>query len=163
MKDNQKDQIRQLQRIINSSKKIVFLGGAGVSIESGIPDFRSSTGIFTSDKHAELRPEQIVSHSYFTQNTSEFFKYYLTRMVHPNAVPNDAHKKLAELEKAGKLSAIITQNIDGLHEMAGSKNVIDIHGTIYENHCTKCNESYTLEELMGLMKKRKKNVPICVM
>ena len=125
MENNQKDQIRQLQKIINTSKNIVFLGGAGVSTESGIPDFRSSRN---SANDNSLPPEIALSIGFFELHPKKFFDYYFSHLVHPNAKPNAAHLKLAELEKSGKLTHIITQNVDGLHEKAGSKKVINLHG-----------------------------------
>ena len=116
--------INQLQEIINSSDNIVFFGGAGVSTESGIPDFRSESGIFKSLKKYGASPEQLVSHSYYIDHTEEFYNYYKENLVFTDAEPNPAHIKLAELEKAGKLKTVITQNIDGLHQKAGSKKVL---------------------------------------
>lgn len=130
------------QEIIDDSKRIVFFGGAGVSTESGIPDFRSADGLYSQKYH--YPPEQIVSHSFYMRNTDEFYRFYKDRMIFPDAKPNAAHLKLAQLEKAGKLSAVITQNIDGLHQMAGSRNVIELHGSVHRNYCTKCKKFYTL-------------------
>ncbi len=132
----------ELQEIIDKSSRIVFFGGAGVSTESGIPDFRSADGLY-SQKY-KYPPEQIVSHTFFTQRTEEFYEFYRDRMIFPDAKPNAAHLKLAELEKAGKLSAVITQNIDGLHQAAGSRNVIELHGSVHRNYCTKCGKFYPL-------------------
>ncbi len=131
-----------LQEIIDDSKRIVFFGGAGVSTESGIPDFRSADGLYS--QHYKYPPEQIVSHTFFTQYPDEFYRFYRDRMIFPDAKPNAAHLKLAELERAGKLSAVITQNIDGLHQAAGSKNVIELHGSVHRNYCTKCGKFYPL-------------------
>lgn len=131
-----------LQEIIDDSKRIVFFGGAGVSTESGIPDFRSADGLY-SQKY-RYPPEQIVSHTFFVRYPEEFYRFYRDRMIFPDAKPNAAHLKLAELEQAGKLSAVITQNIDGLHQAAGSKNVIELHGSVHRNYCTKCNRFYPL-------------------
>ena len=153
MKDNQKDQIRQLQRIINSSKKIVFLGGAGVSTESGIPDFRSSRNGSNAEN---IPPEIALSIGFFEHYPKKFFDYYFRNLVHPDAKPNAAHYKLAELEKAGKLTHIITQNVDGLHEKAGSKKVINIHGSIHSNHCRCCHKKYTLQQIQSM-----DSIPIC--
>lgn len=132
-----------LQSIIDEGRKIVFFGGAGVSTESGIPDFRSQDGLY-SLKY-KFPPEQIISHSFFTANPEEFYRFYRDRMIYPAAKPNAAHLKLAELERAGKLSAVVTQNIDGLHTDAGSKNVIELHGSVRRNHCMKCGKPYGLE------------------
>lgn len=131
-----------LQEIIDDSKRIVFFGGAGVSTESGIPDFRSADGLYS--QQYKYPPEQIVSHTFFTHYPDEFYRFYRDRMIFPDAKPNAAHLKLAELEQAGKLSAVITQNIDGLHQAAGSKNVIELHGSVHRNYCTKCGKFYPL-------------------
>lgn len=131
-----------LQEIIDDSSRIVFFGGAGVSTESGIPDFRSEDGLY-SQKYS-YPPEQIVSHTFYVRNTEEFYRFYKDRMIFPDAKPNAAHLKLAELEAAGKLSAVITQNIDGLHQMAGSKKVIELHGSVHRNYCEKCGKFYPL-------------------
>lgn len=131
-----------LQEIIDDSRKIVFFGGAGVSTESGIPDFRSVDGLY--NQKYKFPPEMIISHSFFVQNPEEFYRFYRDRMIYTNALPNAAHKKLAEWEKRGILSAVVTQNIDGLHQLAGSKNVIELHGSIHRNYCTKCGKFYPL-------------------
>ena len=137
--------ISQLQEIINSSDNIVFFGGAGVSTESGIPDFRSEKGIFNSLKKYGASPEQLVSHSYYMENTEEFFNYYKENLIFKDAQPNPAHYKLAELEKAGKLKAVITQNVDGLHQKAGSKNVLELHGSVLRNYCVRCGKFHSGE------------------
>lgn len=134
-----------LQEIIDDSKRIVFFGGAGVSTESGIPDFRSADGLY-SQKY-DYPPEQIVSHTFFTKRPEEFFRFYRDRMIFPKAKPNAAHKKLAELERAGKLHAVITQNIDGLHQAAGSVNVIELHGSVHRNYCMSCGKFYPLSAI----------------
>lgn len=131
-----------LQQIIDESNRIVFFGGAGVSTESGIPDFRSADGLYS--QQYKYPPEQIVSHTFFVKYPEEFFRFYKDRMIFPKAKPNAAHKKLAELEQAGKLHAVITQNIDGLHQAAGSVNVIELHGSIHRNYCMKCGKFYPL-------------------
>lgn len=130
----------RLQEIIDDSENIVFFGGAGVSTESGIPDFRSADGIY----HQQYRysPEQIVSHSFFVRNTEAFYEFYKDKMMFLEAKPNAAHLKLAQLEAEGKLKAVITQNIDGLHQAAGSKNVWELHGSIHRNYCRKCGKFY---------------------
>lgn len=130
----------RLQEIIDDSENIVFFGGAGVSTESGIPDFRSADGIY----HQQYRysPEQIVSHSFFMRNTEAFYEFYKEKMMFLEAKPNAAHLKLAQLEAEGKLKAVITQNIDGLHQAAGSKNVWELHGSIHRNYCRKCGKFY---------------------
>lgn len=142
------------QEIIDDSKRIVFFGGAGVSTESGIPDFRSADGLYSQKYH--YPPEQIVSHSFYMRNTDEFYRFYKDRMIFPDAKPNAAHLKLAQLEKAGKLSAVITQNIDGLHQMAGSRNVIELHGSVHRNYCTKCKKFYTLSAVT-----ESDGIPLC--
>lgn len=131
-----------LQQIIDSSSRIVFFGGAGVSTESGIPDFRSADGLYS--QQYKFPPEQIVSHTFFTKYPEEFFRFYRDRMIFPKAKPNAAHKKLAELELAGKLHSVITQNIDGLHQAAGSINVIELHGSVHRNYCMDCGRFYPL-------------------
>ncbi len=134
-----------LQEIIDDSSRIVFFGGAGVSTESGIPDFRSADGLY--NQKYKYPPEQIVSHTFFVKNTAEFYRFYRDRMIFPDAKPNAAHLKLAELEKAGKLSCVITQNIDGLHQAAGSENVVELHGSVLRNHCVKCGKFYPLSAI----------------
>lgn len=136
-----------LQEIIDDSKRIVFFGGAGVSTESGIPDFRSVDGLY--NQKYKFPPEQIISHSFFEENTEEFYRFYKDRMIFKDAQPNAAHFKLAELEKAGKLSCVITQNIDGLHQKAGSSRVIELHGSVMRNFCMKCREFYPLEYIVN--------------
>ena len=133
-------EIAKLQEIIDDSENIVFFGGAGVSTESGIPDFRSADGIY----HQQYRysPEQIVSHSFFVRNTEAFYEFYKDKMMFLEAKPNVAHLKLAQLEAEGKLKAVITQNIDGLHQAAGSKTVWELHGSIHRNYCQKCGKFY---------------------
>ena len=136
-----------LQSVIDEGKRIVFFGGAGVSTESGIPDFRSADGLY-SQKY-KFPPERIISHSFFMSQPEEFYRFYRDRMIFPEAKPNAAHLKLAELERAGKLSAVITQNIDGLHTAAGSKNVIELHGSVHRNHCMKCGRAYGLDFIIN--------------
>ena len=133
-------EIEKLQQIIDDSSHIVFFGGAGVSTESGIPDFRSAEGIY--HQKYKISPEQIVSHSFFMQYPEEFYAFYKSKMMFLDAKPNPAHRKLAELEAAGKLSAVVTQNIDGLHQAAGSKTVYELHGSIHRNYCRKCGKFY---------------------
>lgn len=132
--------LEELQSVIDKSKRIVFFGGAGVSTESGIPDFRSVDGLY--NQKYDYPPEQILSHTFFVHKTSEFFRFYRDKMLCLDKKPNKAHYKLAELEKAGKLSAVVTQNIDGLHQAAGSKNVLELHGSIHRNYCMKCHKFY---------------------
>ena len=140
--------IKELQEIIDISDNIVFFGGAGVSTESGIPDFRSESGIFKSLEKYGDTPENLVSHSYYIDHTKEFFEYYKDTLVFKDAEPNPAHFKLAELEEAGKLKAVITQNIDGLHQKAGSKEVLELHGSIHRNYCQICNKKYSLDYIL---------------
>ena len=137
------EQIAALQKQIDNASRIVFFGGAGVSTESGVPDFRSVDGLY-SQKYSEM-PETILSHSYFKRYPERFFAFYRDKMLFPDAKPNAAHRKLAELERAGKLTAVITQNIDGLHQAAGSKNVLELHGSVHRNHCMDCGRRYDLD------------------
>ena len=137
---------KQLANIIANSKNIVFFGGAGVSTESNIPDFRSVDGLY-NQKYPYL-PEQILSHTFFMNKTLEFFEFYREKMVFLNALPNEAHIVLAKLEEQGKLKGVITQNIDNLHFAAGSKNVMELHGSIYRNYCMKCGKFYDLDYVM---------------
>ena len=147
-------EIEDLKNLINDSQNIVFFGGAGVSTESGIPDFRSQDGLYNTQY--KYPPETILSRSFFMSNPSEFYKFYRNKMVFLNAKPNPAHFALAKLEEIGKLKAIVTQNIDGLHTMAGSKNVIELHGALRRNYCMDCKEPYTLELMLEA-----KDIPIC--
>ena len=133
-------EIEQLQEMIDESSRIVFFGGAGVSTESGIPDFRSADGIY--HQQYKYSPEQVVSHTFFMRYPEAFYEFYKEKMMALDAKPNPAHLKLAELEKAGKLTAVVTQNIDGLHQAAGSRNVYELHGSIHRNYCMKCGEFY---------------------
>ena len=134
-----------LQEMINDSKSIVFFGGAGVSTESGIPDFRSVDGLY--NQKYDYPPEQILSHTFFVSNTKEFYDFYRDKMICLDAKPNKAHLKLAELEKKGKLTAVVTQNIDGLHTLAGNKKVYELHGSVHRNYCTKCGKFYGIEAI----------------
>ena len=139
----------RVKEIIKKSNRIVFFGGAGVSTESNIPDFRSETGLYHAKEVYGVPPETILSHTYFMNNTETFFKYYRENLVYTSAKPNRAHMALSKLEEMGKLKAIATQNIDGLHQMAGSKVVYELHGTIHKNHCMKCGEAYNLEYVLN--------------
>lgn len=144
----------ELKEIISKSNNIVFFGGAGVSTESGIPDFRSSDGLYSAKyKHS---PEVMVSHSFFKTNTEEFFDFYINKMIFLEAEPNPAHKKLAELEKEGRVKAVITQNIDGLHQKAGSSNVLELHGSVLRNYCMKCGKFYDVNFVVN-----SKGIPKC--
>lgn len=142
------NKIEKLQEIIYASDNIVFFGGAGVSTESGIPDFRSESGIFKSLEKYGDTPERLISHSYYLEHTEEFFSYYKDCLIFPEAEPNSAHYTLARLEKEWKLKAIITQNIDGLHKKAGSKNVLELHGSVYRNYCEICKKEYDLNFIL---------------
>ena len=151
------DKIKQLEQILQSSKSIVFFGGAGVSTESGIPDFRSKTGLYNQKN--SLSPEIILSHDFFMRYPKQFYDYYFSKMVNLSIKPNQAHLQLAKWEKMGKIKAIVTQNIDGLHQIAGSKIVYELHGTIHKNYCMNCHKFYSIEELIKF--KNKKIVPKC--
>lgn len=142
--------IKKLANMIKESNNIVFFGGAGVSTESNIPDFRSASGLFNEKLNKNFTPEQLVSHSFYIRYPEEFYKFYKDKLVYKEARPNKAHIALAKLEKIGKLKAIVTQNIDGLHQMAGSKNVLELHGSIHRNYCTKCNKFFNLDEMLNL-------------
>lgn len=134
--------------MVLSSDNIVFFGGAGVSTESGIPDFRGSGGLYTNST-AKILPEVILSHDYLYAHPREFYSYYRANMLYPNAKPNACHIALARLEKMGKLKAVITQNIDGLHQKAGSRNVIELHGSSLKNYCVKCGKKYNLDYILS--------------
>lgn len=144
------DKIEELAYIIQSSQNIVFFGGAGVSTESGIPDFRSSNGIYNIELNQHFTAEQLVSHTMFERYPEQFFDFYKKHLIYPDARPNVAHDYLVHLEKTGKLKAIVTQNIDSLHEIAGSKNVLKIHGSVDRNYCTNCHRFYDLEDFLRL-------------
>ncbi|MGL5648375.1 MAG: NAD-dependent protein deacylase [Clostridium sp.] len=136
------NKIEELTKILRESDNIVFFGGAGVSTESDIPDFRSANGLFNEKLNMTFTPEQLVSHSFYVRYPEEFFNFYKAKLIYPNAKPNAAHIALAKLEALGKLKAVITQNIDGLHQAAGSKNVFELHGSVLRNYCTKCGQFY---------------------
>lgn len=138
----------QLKRWIAGSGNIVFFGGAGVSTESGIPDFRSVDGLY--NQQYDYPPETIISHSFYRRNPEEFFRFYKHKMLFPDAKPNAAHLALSKLEEQGKLQAVITQNIDGLHQAAGSREVMELHGSVHRNYCTRCGEFYTLEDILAM-------------
>lgn len=146
--------ILELKQLIAQSDNIVFFGGAGVSTESGIPDFRSVDGLY--NQHYKYPPETILSHSFFISHPEEYYEFHRDKLVAPNAKPNRAHLRLAELEQEGKLRAVVTQNIDGLHQAAGSKNVLELHGSIHRCYCMRCNRPYPAERVnLG------KGVPKC--
>lgn len=147
-------EVTQLQEAIDKFENIVFFGGAGVSTESGIPDFRSVDGLY--NQQYDYPPETILSHTFFMNNPQEFYRFYQAKMLCDTAKPNAAHRKLAELEQTGKLKAVITQNIDNLHQMAGSKNVLELHGSVHRNHCMKCGKFYDFAYM-----KNSQGVPKC--
>lgn len=145
--DMKSEKINELRKIVEESDNIVFFGGAGVSTESGIPDFRSVDGLY--NQKYKYPPETIISHSFYLRNPEEFYRFYKDKMIFVDAKPNKAHLKLAELEREGKLKAVITQNIDGLHQMAGSKNVIELHGSVHRNYCERCHAFYNLDYIVN--------------
>ncbi len=148
------ENIEVLKKWVEESENIVFFGGAGVSTESGIPDFRSVDGLY--NQKYDYPPETILSHSFYKQRTEEFFRFYKDKMICTHAKPNQAHLKLAELERRGKLKAVITQNIDGLHQEAGSKTVLELHGSTLRNYCTNCRKGYGIDKIL-----KAKEVPVC--
>ena len=148
------EKINEFIKIINESNNIVFFGGAGVSTESGIPDFRSKDGLY--NQKYKFPPEEILSHTFFMNNTGEFYKFYRDKMNSLKYEPNITHLKLAKLEKIGKLKAIITQNIDGLHQKAGSRVVYELHGSVLRNYCMKCKKAYSADYIFS-----NENIPIC--
>ncbi len=143
-----------LQHWVNDSRSIVFFGGAGVSTESGIPDFRSTDGLY--HQSYAYPPETILSRTFFERNPAEFYRFYRDKMLAPDAEPNPAHRKLAELEQAGRLLAVVTQNIDGLHQKAGSRTVYELHGSVHRNTCLSCGRRYTLEDI-----RHTSGIPVC--
>ena len=148
------NEIERLKQWIGESDNIVFFGGAGVSTESGIPDFRSTDGLY--HQQYDYPPETILSHTFYKSNPEEFWRFYRDKMLYLTARPNAAHLKLAQLEQAGKVRAVITQNIDGLHQEAGSKNVLELHGSVHRNYCQRCGKFYTAEDIL-----RTSGVPRC--
>ncbi len=149
--------IEQLAAWMQESQRIVFFGGAGISTESGIPDFRSAAGIYQTETASPYAPEEILSRSFFNRHPEVFYDFYKTKMIHSEARPNPAHLCLAKLEQAGQLTHIITQNIDGLHQMAGSRNVLELHGSIHRNYCMDCRQFHSLDEVM----QSASVVPVC--
>lgn len=137
----------QLKKWLDESSRIVFFGGAGVSTESSIPDFRGVDGLY--HQQYEYPPETIISHSFYQQNPKEFYRFYRNRMLFPDAKPNRAHLALAKLERAGKLKAVVTQNIDGLHQAAGSREVLELHGSVHRNYCQRCGKFYSLDDIVN--------------
>lgn len=152
------EKISELQKIIDESKNIVFFGGAGVSTESGIPDFRSQDGLYQQEW--KFPPETIISRSFFDANPKEFYRFYRKKLIVRNVRPNITHYKLAELEKAGKLSAVVTQNIDGLHQLAGSDTVHELHGSTLRNYCMKCGKSYGID-FIAESENNDEKLPLC--
>lgn len=149
------EKIQEFKELVDKSNNIVFFGGAGVSTESGIPDFRSKDGLY--NQKYKYPPEEILSHEFFIENTEEFYKFYKDKMNSLKYEPNITHKKLAYLEQEGKLKAVITQNIDGLHQKAGSKNVLELHGSVLRNYCIKCNKFYGAEYVFN-----SEGIPKCI-
>lgn len=139
-------EVQRLQKLIDSAQRIVFFGGAGVSTESGIKDFRSVDGLY--HEQYDYPPEIILSHSFFEANPREFYRFYREKMLCPDVQPNGAHRTLARLEASGKLTAVITQNIDGLHQAAGSKEVLELHGSVHRNYCVRCRKEYSLDHIL---------------
>lgn len=150
------EKIEQLSKILKESNYIVFFGGAGISTSSGIPDFRSSNGLYSKKLNRNFTPEQAVSHTFFIRYPEEFFDFYKKNLVYPQAKPNDCHMALVKLEQMGKLKAIVTQNIDGLHQEAGSKKVYELHGSVHRNYCMKCHSFYDTDYVLA-----SENVPKC--
>ncbi|QRN86639.1 NAD-dependent protein deacylase [Clostridia bacterium] len=157
METEWKQQIETLREILVNSERLVFLGGAGVSTESGIPDYRSASGLYNQDSGEFYSGATILSHSFFMKHPDIFYRYYKGKLIHKEAKPNRAHEVLANLEADNHVSLIITQNIDGLHELAGSKLVYDIHGNMYRNYCIDCNKEYELDYIINT----EKEVPRC--
>lgn len=148
MEDHLSRPIEELKKILSRSRRIAFLGGAGTSTESGIPDFRSANGVFEATKQFGYPPEVLLSRAFFEKHTDTFYEYYKQYLVFPQAQPNDAHRALARLEQIGKLGAVITQNIDSLHQKAGSKNVLELHGSANRNRCMTCGKRFSLKEIL---------------
>ena len=153
---SEQENILKLKAMIEASDNIVFFGGAGVSTESGIPDFRSETGIYNTVHKYGCSPEQILSHTFFMRKPEIFYDFYKSTMVYREAEPNEAHKALAKLEKIGKLKAVVTQNIDGLHQKAGSKEVLELHGSVHRNYCQKCHKLYDARYIL-----ESEGIPTC--
>ena len=147
MNEETEEKIRKFQGIVRQSDNIVFFGGAGVSTESGIPDFRSPDGLY--NQKYKYPPEEIISHSFYESNPEEFFRFYRDRMLYPDAKPSTTHKVLARLEQEGKLTGIVTQNIDGLHQKAGSKHVVELHGSVLRNYCERCGKFYGIDAILN--------------
>lgn len=150
------DKYEKLKEIIKNSRNIVVFTGAGISVPSGIPDFRSANGLYNQKTSTNIPPEVIVSHSFFRQKTADFYDFYKSKMCYPKALPNEAHKYFANLEKMNKSVVVVTQNIDGLHQQAGSKYVCELHGSVHRNYCEKCNSFYDLNYVLA-----SKSIPFC--
>ena len=148
--------IEELKRILARAKRTVFLGGAGTSTESGIPDFRSGDGVFAAMRDYGYPPETLLRRSFFLRHTETFFEYYRKFLLYPNALPNDCHRALAQLEREGVLCAVITQNIDGLHQRAGSRTVLELHGSAHVNRCMSCGRAFTMQDIL-----KRTGVPAC--
>ncbi|MBE6041462.1 MAG: NAD-dependent protein deacylase [Clostridiales bacterium] len=149
-------EIKKLCEIIDESNNIVFFGGAGVSTESGIPDFRSASGLYNQDLGREVSPEEMISHTFYVNHPADFFEFYKDKLIYKEAQPNACHKALAELEKQGKVRAVVTQNIDGLHQKAGSKTVYELHGSTLRNYCERCGAFYDVDAVLDA-----EGVPYC--
>lgn len=150
------DEINALRDVLAAGRRMVFFGGAGVSTESGIPDFRSASGLYRREESA-YSPEEMLHHDFFMQYQPQFYEYYFNNLVHPAAQPNDAHRVLASLEAAGNLAAVVTQNVDGLHQQAGSRTVAELHGSVRRNYCMNCGAFHSLEEMLS----QRPTVPVC--
>ncbi len=148
MDQKMSERVDLLEQWIKESDNVLFFGGAGVSTESGIPDFRSVDGLY--NQQYDYPPETIISHSFYRKNPEEFYRFYKNKMLFPDAQPNAAHKALAKLEQQGKVRAVITQNIDGLHQAAGSKEVLELHGSVHRNYCTRCGKFFGLSDILGM-------------
>ena len=155
------DNMQKLKDAIKESNNIVIFSGAGLSTNSGIPDFRSANGIYNQKLDSTYRPEEIISHSFFISHPDIFYEFYFDKMVYLDALPNIAHKYFAKLEKLGKIKAVVTQNIDNLHQLAGSKNVIEVHGSTDRNYCMKCHKLFNAKEALELSKKSSDHIPYC--
>lgn len=149
------DKVKELSNLIKKSNYIVLFTGAGFSVASGIPDFRSASGIYNEKYKTYLKPEIILSHSFFVNNLKDFYAFYKEKLIYPSALPSPAHSYFSGLEKKGKLKAVVTQNIDGLHQMAGSKNVYELHGSVKRNYCLKCHKFYSVEKIL------ESDIPYC--
>lgn len=149
--------LQEIRQLIEDSENIVFFGGAGTSTESGIPDFRSAGGLFETETGGQFAPEEVLSHDFFVHNPKAFYEFYRTKMIYREAKPNVTHRVLAEWEQRGKLKAVITQNIDGLHQQAGSKEVLELHGSVHRNYCMRCAKFFDLDYIMDCAG----SVPLC--